>query len=162
MHFMNFFQKISKKNVHLMNGKTIEIIKFATKFKFIINYYLSPLECKRIKYDLTMTFSNYPSNQYYEYLKNNSVILKHFKNNLTSITYDKLKSRILALNIYYDQLSYTKISEYPHTEIVELISNIGYIFSLFLGLSLLSFCELFQLIVNIFHEIFRKFLVEKI
>lgn len=41
------------------------------------------------------------------------------------ISYDDLKKNVLAVDIYYDKLEYTKISEVPNMRLIELVSNIG-------------------------------------
>ena len=39
--------------------------------------------------------------------------------------------------------------EYPKTNVVDLLANIGGTMSLFLGISVLSFCELVELLIEI-------------
>ncbi len=50
---------------------------------------------------------------------------KAFGNNASSVTYDLLKSKIVSLNINYEDLSYTCTSEDPKMEIIDLIGSIG-------------------------------------
>ena len=52
------------------------------------------------------------------------------------------------INVYYENLQYTLISQQPKIELFGLISNIGGTFSLFLGLSFFSFLEFFDLLIE--------------
>ena len=68
----------------------------------------------------------------------------------------EIKERYLSLNIYYDTIEYSNIESTPQTVILDLISNIGGIFGLFIGISLLSFIEIFELIFNLIAESIQK------
>jgi hypothetical protein len=48
--------------------------------------------------------------------------------------------------VFYDRLSYTEITEKPSVPFVDLVSNVGGTFGLFIGISLLSFLEVVELI----------------
>ena len=52
-------------------------------------------------------------------------------------------------DFYFDDLVITEITASPSVQFVDLISNIGGFFGLFVGLSVLSFVELIELAVNI-------------
>ena len=43
----------------------------------------------------------------------------------SAANYSRIKSTILALNIYYDELSYIYITEMPEIPIESLVGNIG-------------------------------------
>ena len=83
------------------------------------------LECDSAKFEVSTAFSNYPNRAYYEELKQNPVILKHFNNDSSSITYDQLKSKVVAINVFYEDLSYTLVKEIEQTSLISLISNMG-------------------------------------
>ena len=59
------------------------------------------------------------------------------------------KNTNLSLSVFYDSTSYTTIEEMAKTDLIDLIANIGGTLGLFLGISVLSFVEIFQLIGNI-------------
>ncbi len=63
---------------------------------------------------------------------------------------------IYSLNVYYDDFKYTYISQSPQIKVFNLISNIGGIFSLFLGLSFVSLIDLFHISFNILKLILKK------
>jgi len=117
-----------------------------------------PLECYSISYELTSSFSSYPTRSYAKKsLLNNSVIRSKFQNETLTydllkdetLTYDLLKESVLSLNIYYDKLTYTGITKDAKTELIDLISNIGGLLGLFLGISFLSFVEIIEIIIEI-------------
>ena len=67
-------------------------------------------------FQVTATFSDYPTKNYAEtYLMNNSKITSKFLNN--SLNYEMIKRSVLSLNIYFEQLSYTEISQNAKTEL---------------------------------------------
>ena len=51
-----------------------------------------------------------------------------------------------SINVYYSKLKYTYISQSPKLELFGLISNLGGLFSLFLGFSFVSLMDLFEII----------------
>ena len=61
-----------------------------------------PLECDQINYGLSLSSSSYPSQAYYKYLLKNPVILNNFDNNISAVTFETLKRKILGINVYYD------------------------------------------------------------
>jgi len=88
-----------------------------------------PLECDTIEYQVTMSSSPYTPD---------------YQKNLTSFT------------IYYQDLEYTKISQFPKTQLFDLISNIGGLLGVFLGISFLSFAELIEIILEVVIILFEK------
>ena len=73
-----------------------------------------------------------------------------------NMTRGDLKESILFLNIYYDDLSYTKIDQNPKMLTVDLVSNMGGLLGLFIGISFLSFGELFEVFFEIVFILFDK------
>jgi hypothetical protein len=64
-------------------------------------------------------------------------------------TYDQIKSSSLAVSVYYDDISYLSIEEYPQETIAALVGNIGGFFGLFMGASILSFFEILDLVARL-------------
>lgn len=98
---------------------------------------LCPLECNSIIYDFTISSSSYPNKFLYDVFSE--------KGYISNITYEEFKSRAIELNVYYNSLTYAKLSESPKTSIVDLFSNIGGTLGLYVGVSLLSLVELFEI-----------------
>ena len=94
-----------------------------------------PFECDSFDFSITTTNGYFPSNYF----------VKLFQNKTPA----EIKERYLSLNIFYDTIKYTNIEVTPKTELVDLISNIGGTLGLFLGISWLSFIEIFEIIFNI-------------
>ena len=92
-----------------------------------------PLECDYIQYSTTVSHANIkiPDNSNEKYTN-------------------------LSLKIFYDSWSFTKIEEIPKTDIVDLIANIGGTLVLFMGISILSFGEIIELIFLIINFLLKK------
>ena len=78
---------------------------------------------------------------WYPGLTNISKIKWLFENE--TLNYDTLKESVASIVIYYDDLSYTLISQDPKMEAVDLIAAIGGTLGLFLGVDkLFLYCLL--------------------
>lgn len=62
---------------------------------------------------------------------------------------DTMKTSILKVSIYYDDLRYTFVEETPAIDFVTLIGVIGGQFGLFMGASFLSFAEVIEMLINL-------------
>ena len=97
-----------------------------------------PLECSSIIFSTFVSMSKFPSVPFYQnYIKKQNLI-KLFNGNFTI---DQLSESVVSFLVYYEDMRYTVIRQDPKLEIVDLISNIGGLFGLFLGTSFLSFLE---------------------
>ena len=84
---------------------------------------------------------------------NNSILKSKFPE--VQLTYDLIKQSVLALNVFYDNLAYTEITQQPKMQIFDIISNVGGLLGLFIGISFLSVIEIFEIIFEIFYIILR-------
>ena len=107
---------------------------------------LCPKECNSTEYKFTMSFSKFANDEYLSLIKNNAYLIKALKNK--NITIDDLKNNLIQLNVYYETMAYTVITEKTTMDIVSLLSSIGGTLSLFLGLSILSFVEILEFLVQ--------------
>ena len=73
-------------------------------------------------------------------------------------TFENVSKSFLGIYVYLEDLKYTLISQQPKFQIFDLISNIGGLFGLFLGMGLLSFAELFEIIIEAFVYFVNKLL----
>ena len=111
---------------------------------------LCPLECNQILYKKSYSSNQFNGNDYYvHYLRNNLNLASDFINR----TIDSAIARdgILNVNIFYSSLSYVQTKESPQMDIVSLLSSIGGNLGLFLEVSLLSLCEITQVVIEIFY-----------
>jgi hypothetical protein len=95
---------------------------------------------------------------YYEYLKSNAVIREHFRKAGVSpeeITYEDLANSLSCFYIYYDDLKFTSITEAPTVDIDEFLAYIGGILSLCIGMSIFSFCECVEYLIEVFYILFK-------
>ncbi len=106
-----------------------------------------PLECDSNSYEIAQSVKPILANGN---ISSHHVYYSRFK------TYENLTKTYYSLNVYYEELKYTLITEKPRIELYGLASSIGGTFSLFLGLSVGSFLEfvdiLTELIVISFFE----------
>ena len=102
-----------------------------------------------------MSSSNFPTEKYYEIYKKDKSFIEHNLKNY-NISFEDFRKRALSINIFYPQLKYSLISEIPKTSIVDLFSTIGGELGLFLGMSILSFIEIIQILFETFFIILKK------
>jgi hypothetical protein len=59
-------------------------------------------------------------------MKDEKLVQSNFER--TNLTYDSFRNSMLMINVYYDDLYYTVISETPTYQITDLIGLIGFYF----------------------------------
>lgn len=152
----NCYEKPFDDNINLPHCESVEQLKCVNqiweyiKEKGYINLYSKycPVECNIVTYPLTISTSSYLSNpNSMKKLFNNTALSSKYSND--TLNYDKIKNKVLALNIYYDKLEYTLINQEPKFQILDLVSNIGGLLGLFLGVSLLSFLEIIEFTLEV-------------
>ena len=98
-----------------------------------------PMECNSFSYDVThysetlLSKGNISGSQF---------LFADFK------SYENVSRSYFEISVFYEELKYTLISQRPKTEIFDLISNVGGIFGLFLGMGLMSFIEFLEIILE--------------
>ena len=105
------------------------------------------MECECNHFTLYSNFAKFPSKAYAEYLLSDQDFLA--KLTYKNVTIDQLSSSVLSINAYYEKAIYQRIVETPQTTSITLISNLGGQLGLFLGVSLLSFVEIFEVLIEI-------------
>ncbi len=68
-------------------------------------------------------------------------------------TYQDVYKSYFGINVYYEEFKYTFIKQNPKMEPFDLLSYIGGTFSLFLGLSIFSFLEIFEILANLMFKL---------
>ena len=110
-----------------------------------------PLECEYNTYDVELTSIEFPTLQFYNVFKKDEVYFKsiqdNFKTDLT--TYNMFKDNFLSVNLYYPYTQYVYITQSPKTSGIDLLSQIGGSLGMFLGISIFSFIEVFEIILKI-------------
>ena len=131
---------------------------WADFFKQDINEFclpFCPLECQTISYDISMTFSEFPNPEYAKVLMQNPKIISKYPPN-HNITYEELKQSVLSVTIYYEDNTYTEITQVAKTGITDLISSMGGLLGLFIGISFLSFGEIIEIIFEVIFILIEK------
>jgi len=111
-----------------------------------------PLECESTEYRISE--SKFSLNDF----RNSTMYGSQFipgiqkKLNITVNSTEEFNKNYLQINIFFDSLKYTKISQTPKTTLSALISNLGGSTGLFLDLSFMSACSAIEFILGIFFK----------
>ena len=109
-----------------------------------------PLECNSVDYGISTSSLKFP-NRYYRTLLAQTSAIKN-----ANISLSDINDSVLRLNIFYETLTYTNNQETASIDAFTIMSNFGGTLGLFLGVSFLSFVELFELIYRILHAIIEN------
>jgi hypothetical protein len=82
-----------------------------------------PLECNSFGFGLTTSAVDYPSIYYGNLLSKTDFIKSKFKSENISI--EDLRKSILKVNVYYSDLKFKTLSEFPSISLPSLLSDIG-------------------------------------
>lgn len=99
-----------------------------------------PLECDSIDYGVSISSSNFPSKYFHDL----------YKDFLKNSDYESSKKTLYRIYVYYPSLGYTRVSEFPKTSVIDLLSSIGGTLGLYLGVSFLSLIEFVEILLEIF------------
>lgn len=127
---------------------TMNFIKLMESFKHKECLNNCPPECEDISFSLSISSSLYPSKNFFKALKHNQKIKDIFSNK--SFTLSDLREKISFVIIYFEKLNYMTIEDSPNMLFFNLMASIGGWLGLFLGISVLSLVELFEIIIGIF------------
>jgi hypothetical protein len=119
---------------------TIDINEYCAPF--------CPMECDSIEYKFEVMFSVFPNLDYASQLAVNDKVLPKYPNG-SNITLEDLRASVVAFSIYYPDFKYTVIEQLPKMQLVDAVSNFGGLLGLFVGVSFLSFMELFECLIQI-------------
>ncbi|CAH3139000.1 unnamed protein product [Pocillopora meandrina] len=116
-----------------------------------------PPPCRESIFQLTSSFSAWPSSGYKPFYidKLNSQDKSH--NLDINSNSSNLRSNVLKLNIFYEELNYETITEERSYELANFVSDLGGSLGLWIGMSVLSFAEVLELLLLIGYALFRKF-----
>ncbi|CAF1029306.1 unnamed protein product [Brachionus calyciflorus] len=97
-----------------------------------------PLECEMISFTKTISVNKY-SNDAFDMMMSKKLNLSN----------RKISEDIAQVNVYYESLDHTEIVEFATMDFVDLLSSIGGIAGLFLGISVLSLVEILEIVLEI-------------
>ena len=101
-----------------------------------------PLECDNVKYDLTSSTLTFPNDEFFQSIKN-------YSEEYTNMTLNEYRQSNLLLNIFFTSKEYTDIRDIPKISVIDLISNLGGVVGIFLGMSIFTCVEIIELILKI-------------
>jgi hypothetical protein len=109
-----------------------------------------PLECKSMKYDFKTSVSKFPSLSYEKVLRETPIIKRALKKESKILDSFDFEQTVVSFDIHYDSFYQTHLTESKKTNFITLISNLGGLTGLFIGASVISFFEIFDLIIQVF------------
>ena len=109
---------------------------------------LCPLECNKTEYKTSISFQII-GDWFVDYINDSKMLSADFvKKPINSHT---TKESVVKVNAFYDSLSYTISTEAVKMNWVLLLANIGGTLGLFLGISVLSLCEIAEVLIEIYY-----------
>ena len=108
---------------------------------------MCPLECNQTLYKPTVSSYQLIGTQFLEKVLNNSNLTSDFIMRIFDST--QIEKSLIQVSIFYESLSYILSEETPRMDMVSLLASIGGNLGLFLGVSLISVCELIEALIQI-------------
>ncbi|XP_052254566.1 degenerin mec-10-like [Dreissena polymorpha] len=111
-----------------------------------------PNPCNETVYDKSVSQRQWPTDDYAKVLLEGvcNMDKEKCKNLRTKLADQRaLSNNFLRLNIYFEDLNFEMIKEYPEIEWQQFLSDVGGAIGLWIGLSMLSLCEVAQLLVEL-------------
>ena len=151
---ISFLDAINCKNddgiyVYIDRFSQMHIMDSLVKEKCI---YLCPLECKSIDYKLTMSYSHLTGQGFFRdrlaQIRENKNIKSDFI--LRPLNAENARNSLVVLNVYFNTLSYTEITDSVNMSFTLLLANVASTFGLFLGINALSLFELIDVLIEIY------------
>ena len=103
-----------------------------------------PLECEYVTYEASVSQLDYPNRQHFEELKISKLFIEY-----ENMSLEMYKKTHLRLNIHLKSMEHTEIIEMAKMTAIDLISNLGGVLGIFLGLSIFSLVEIGELVFRI-------------
>ncbi len=111
-----------------------------------------PKMCSRVEYESIASQSVYPTLGYSQFMK------EFFKNRNGSKFFNctDYKNSMLAVNLYYPDIGYKTIDEYPVKTFLQIFSDTGGILGLCAGASFLSLIEIVDLVIGLVWRLIKR------
>jgi hypothetical protein len=130
----------------------------------IINYTecndYCPFECKTVSYSTSISYGTFPSVNYCYDNLSLTVLNNDYGMNFSNCAY--FKDSMASVSIRFKELKYTDISDSPTMFLGDLIANIGGTMGLFVGVSVLSFVEIIELVIHLLSIYYKKLKIKKL
>ncbi|XP_028664837.2 degenerin unc-8-like [Erpetoichthys calabaricus] len=114
-----------------------------------------PLQCQEELYQLTVSGSQWPSTAFIEKFSED---LKEMGGQMGVIadSPQQIRDNLVKVVVYYQQLNYEQIEEEPSLTEIDLISNMGGLIGLWVGFSVCTLAEFFELFVDVMFFMVRQ------
>jgi hypothetical protein len=135
-------------------------VKYVSAFNIFSCELECPLECDSVTYNLQLSSLTYPSLEYYNLFVNDTTAKEYVSNKfeIDITSYALFREYFYSINIFYSSLKYTYISESPETTVYGLLSGLGGSLGMFLGFSVFSLLEVFEILFElIWNLIYKKY-----
>jgi hypothetical protein len=106
-----------------------------------------PLECNQTTFVTTMSFGSISGYSFVDKINENENLKKDFGKR--PINEGTARESVIKVNLYYDSLSYELSTESPKMTLADLLASIGGNLGLFMGMSLMSFSEILEVLLEI-------------
>jgi hypothetical protein len=162
----SWFRRINKRsplcssNSTCFNRKGFQYVENASLIEE--DFKKCPLECNTILNDISTSFIEYPAPGYLKDLKRHPIVRSKFNDQMNNVSDKQIKLSVTSFALYYQDFKYSVLSEVPLFSVISLVSNIGGTLGLFLGMSLLSSLEVFELFIEVLFHITNRRLAKNI
>ena len=110
-------------------------------------YQLCPLECSTTEFNSFLTINSFSKEIYLDVVKSKQNFVSKYDNK--TLSDEKILNKITKVNIYYETLSRTTLTESVSLNGVSLLASIGGFMGMFLGMSLMTLVEFFEIFFRI-------------
>ncbi|CAL1541410.1 unnamed protein product, partial [Lymnaea stagnalis] len=152
---INDVMKISDKNIPCRNASQLTCVTMVKwTFEDTASSCACDSPCSEKAYGRNVASRMWPSKSVADVMVNSMCTTKQ-------TLCDELRSRndlqddFIKLNIYYEELNFEELEEQIDYEFTQLLSDVGGTIGLWIGLSVLSMCELFHVLMQICHHTLR-------
>ncbi|CAF0995026.1 unnamed protein product [Brachionus calyciflorus] len=128
----------TKKKIILLNYINSYLIELDNLDKICVDD--CPIECEKETFSKTISMYDLGNKEWENYYR------EYYNMNETDLD---IRNDLVGINIYYDSLGYTEITEMAAIDLVTLLSSIGGFAGLFLGISFLSLMESMEFLCQI-------------
>ncbi|XP_070538261.1 amiloride-sensitive sodium channel subunit beta-like [Ptychodera flava] len=106
-----------------------------------------PPPCRETKYQMTISESKWPSDAYLDNLLKLVKVKNQKTRNLNDL--ESARSNLVRLKVYFESLNYESTSEHPAYTWEDLLSDVGGTLGLYIGLSVITVCEICRFVIDI-------------
>ena len=149
MSLFKNIQKCQTKEQNNCSASILENLFLGPSFIQDFCTFQCPLECNRTEYNVYLSTNELLADKYIDYLNEYG---KDFS--ITALDANVARKSFVKFDIYYDSLSYELSSESPKMDVVSFLANVGGNLGLFLGVSVISICEVIEALIEIW--IFKR------